>query len=466
MQSKLQPISRATVLSVLSLFAANACILVDETDDDESGSGESSDTLDTTTTQGSTTGGTGDTSADSTMGTTADATGTTGDDATASDTGTGGETGADPNLPCGPAGDIHEDNDDPDSATPLTATDGKAQALAGVTSDDPDFFTLTPEKNDPIVATASYMVDAASAADLALEVRNTGGTPLAVDDAVRQGEAETMQVSWLAAAGEANHLAITSNDATCVAYELEVDLATCTDPHEDNDDADSAALLDFSRTNVPLSIHPDDADYFTFSVPKADPALIKVNHPLGTVDPGISVRVLDDMGQEVARATKDPNATDEVILLANWIPAESGAEFTAELVATGAGAACVEYELSFEQCTDDFEDNDSLDSAAMLPVGTHQATISDIDIDYYTLQDPPEAGECVVTYTATTGEDMSLILYQDGSAQAISSHFEDKIEDTEVMTVSWDASHQRPLSLWVQPTDPRCTSYTIDCHAL
>ena len=98
-------------------------------------------------------------------------------------------------------------------------------------------------------------------------------------------------------------------------------------------------------------------------------------------------------------------------------------------------------------------------------MGTHEATISDLDKDYYVIDEPGKRGTCTVEYTADTGEDMSLFLFEDGNLKPISEHHEDKIGDKEVMEVSWGPSAARPLTLWLNAADKRCTNYTIRCES-
>lgn len=372
----------------------------------------------------------------------------------------------DPQKPCGPGGDIYESNNSLDAPFVLNESSASKGLLAGASATDPDVFSFSVAKSDPRSVSVRYEVPAMDGAEMTLRIFDDQGEVVAEDEEVRRDLFEDMKVSWTPKAGKTYRAAVVSDLNTCTPYTLKLDATTCTDEYEDNDTADQAKELLLGYSLVPLAtnltIHPQDPDFFTLNVPTRDPALVIAKHKGSDASVGLDIVIRDPNGEVVGDARRESNKT-HTELLTNWVPKKGGQTYQIEVRSKLKEMVCSSYDLAIQRCTDSFEDNDRADAAAKLPSGIHEATISDLDKDYYEVQNSGTGGRCVVTYSATTGEDMSMFLFADGKLDPISEHHEDRVADKEVMEVSWGPETKGKLTLWINAADKRCTPYTIVC---
>lgn len=373
----------------------------------------------------------------------------------------------DPQKPCGEGGDIYEDNNSLDKPFALNETSAAAGLLAGASASDVDIFSFSVAKSDPRSVSVRYDVTAMDGAEMALRIFDEQGEIVAEHDETRIDLFENMVASWTPKANKTYRAAVVSDLATCTPYNFKLDATTCTDEYEDNDDPSQAKALSLGYSLVPLAtnltIHPQDPDFFTLEVPTKDPALVIAKHKGSDAEVMLDIVIRDPDGESVGDAKREEGET-HTELLTNWVPEVGGQVYQIEVRSSLKELKCNSYDLAIQRCTDSFEDNDRADAAVKLPAGTHEATISDLDKDYYDIPNNGNGGSCVVTYSATTGEDMSMFLFADGKLDPISEHHEDKIADTEVMEVTWGPETKGTLTLWINAADKRCTPYTISCE--
>lgn len=372
----------------------------------------------------------------------------------------------DPQNPCGLGGDIFESNNNLDNPFVLSEAQASAGVFAGVSSIDLDVFSLSLSKSDPRSVSVRYDVANLDDAELTLRIFDDEGEVIAEHDESRDELFEQMVASWTPKVGARYRAAVISDFGTCTPYTLKLDATSCTDEYEDNDMPSQAKALTLGYSLVPLAtnltIHPEDPDFFTLEVPTRDPALVVAKHKGADASTLLDIKIRDPQGELVGDAKRE--STDEgTELLTNWVPEKGGEVYQIEVRSLLQEKACKSYDLAIQRCTDSFEDNDRAAAAAKLPAGVHEATISDLDKDYYEIPNEKKGGRCVVTYSATSGEDMSMFLFADGKLDPVSEHHEDRLEEQEVMQVSWGPETQGPLILWINAADKRCTPYTITC---
>lgn len=369
-----------------------------------------------------------------------------------------------------PGPDAFEDDDSFAEAKSLEFIEGKAQILAGIVSGDDDHFRLKLEHSDVVTVRGSYFV-ALSGADLAIDILDEQGTLVASDDRVRTSQFEDLAVNFKAGTVPSAYvLRVRARDAVaCVAYEMAVDAAYCTDEGEDDDTQASAQALDHHV--IAAVIGPDheqgwpgDEDWYEFATRDADTTELRLEYAAGVdADPDFAVEltVFDRRGRQIAKAV-EVEVDDRRSAIASWQPEGASATYWARVVSNAP--ICTDYRLTLGVCEDVFEDNDEPKDAVPLTAALQGARITAIDDDYYQLVDVPAAGACELHYTVASDseQDLAMVLL-DAQSNVIALDDAARVGLEETALVQWqaqDAPHT--LGIWAQSDE--CVAYTVRCE--
>jgi len=345
------------------------------------------------------------------------------------------------------------------SCAALTATTG---------SSDEDAYRFVANKSDPVLIELSYA--ASDSTDLYVEVVDQAGktTPLG-DKTARSAPSEQISSAFKATAGQAYDLRVRSRKiGACQSYALRVDEKYCTDQYEDNDTEGTPAKLTLDanrKATVEGTIHELDNDFFQIVTPKADPFLITGTYtpPAGET---LTIRriVANESGKsvvDVVDGRQGPTGS-----FSHWVDSDvAGASFRLWLWPDGSG--CSPYKVQFDAaaCTDEFEDNETAQTATKLPLGSElKANVISSDSDYFEIGDVGAGGSCTVTYTIASGSSSKLrvnVFGFDGSN--VTNAFGGEGSDaTKAMRLTW--GKQTPARLLVeQDIKNSCQAYTIRC---
>lgn len=369
-----------------------------------------------------------------------------------------------------PGPDPFESNDKAMDAAPLVFNDGKLKARAGVTLASPDYFVFDAPRADPIQIRASYTPKPGDISDLTLFLLNASGVELARHDEPRKERQEVMEINFVAKGAMAPYyLKVQSNSESCTAYTLELDAKICSDEYEDNDSLKTAKPMPIDPVvptelpGAPTVIRGDD-DFYEIQAVGSDPIIVQAVYtpPSGDMT-DLSMFITDAVGAPVGKhdtKRSEPTETMQV----RFMPQAKNGVYRIQI--TSNRDRCMPYSLEVtpRSCSDAFEDNDNFSEAALLSEVKQEATITDVDPDYFRLEGLGSSGTCVVSYTVDeqSSEDLSLYLYSSGETQ-LTSHEIERTGHMESMFVHWNADKPAPAYLKVTARTSDCTSYRVSC---
>ncbi|MEY4514411.1 MAG: hypothetical protein RLZZ450_6533 [Pseudomonadota bacterium] len=345
------------------------------------------------------------------------------------------------------------------SCAALTATTG---------SPDPDAYRFVANKSDPVLVELSYA--ATDSTDLYIEIVDTTGTTTPYGDkAARSGPSEQISGAFKAVAGQAYDLRVRNRKiGMCQSYALRVDDKYCTDKFEDNDTEGTPTRLSLDasgKATVEGTIHQLDSDFFQIVTPKADPFLVKGTYtpPAGET---LTIRriVADPTGKsvvDVVDGRKGPTGS-----FAHWVDSDApGSAYRLWLWPDGSGCSPYSVEFDTAACTDAYEDNETPDTAAKLPLGSDvSATVISSDSDYFEIGEVGAGGSCTVTYTVVSGTSSTLRVnvYGFDGAPVTNALGGEGNAATKTMKLTWGT--KTPARLVVdQDIKNSCQPYTIRC---
>lgn len=355
-------------------------------------------------------------------------------------------------------------------AAPATLSlDPSCAAVTATTgTTDQDAYTFVATKSDPVLVELSYA--ATDSTDLYVEVVDANGKPTSFGDkTARSGPSEQISGAFEAVAGQAYNLRVNNRKlGMCQSYALRVDDKYCTDKFEDNDGEKTPTelTLDASgKVTVEGTIHQLDSDFFAIATPKADPFLITGTYTPPASDT-LTIRriVADASGKsvvDVVDGRKGPTGT-----FSHWVDSDApGSPYRLWLWPDGSG--CSPYSVQFDTaaCTDAYEDNETLQTAAKLPLATDvQATVISSDSDYFEISDVGAGGSCTITYTIASGTSSTLRVnvYGFDGANVTNQLGGEGTGATKTMKLTW--GNKTPARLGVdQDIKNSCQPYTIRC---
>ena len=372
-----------------------------------------------------------------------------------------------PNRPCF-ARDVAEPNDkNTPVALPIEPDCGYVQA--NISAGDDDAYEFTTLKSDPVLIELTY--ESSSEADLEQTLYSSTGSLLTNEQDQRKGPGETLRsvIQGTAHASYVVRVRDTYSNNLCQSYALRVDPLYCSDEHEDNDSMETSKKLSWDmaeRVTVTGALLSTDDDFFEVTTPRADPVRVTGFY---TASPGSTVQVSRSFF-DAAGALKDNVSGDrktDTEKFTHWLSAPSKSTvLRTRLTANGGGCATYELTLDAAACTDEYEDNDLAEEAAMLaPGNVASATIYRTDEDYYALK-PLEAGSCSLTYDIPSGRSQSLSLaVHDGAGSLVDNESGGELNGTvRSLKVSW-TNHDVMRVRVVANEGGYCQPYTLRCDA-
>jgi hypothetical protein len=277
-----------------------------------------------------------------------------------------------------------------------------------------------------------------------------------------------LHAEFEATAGGTYALAVRSDNATCTAYELDINALVCTDAYEDNDTQQTAATIALDATtqkaSLSATIDGRDDDYYKFTAPKKDPIKVTGTYtrPAGdTAD--LSLTIYDQTGTYVIDDSASRTQASETMQTV-WESAAAGETYYIK-INSSLNDVCAAYDVAIDglTCTDSLEDNDDFASAKALS-GSQSLTISALDDDYFTFTPAGATGTCTVTYTpSSTGTQQLGITLYSATQDYITDDHTARTGASQTLTVSW-ASGDSPHYVKVDASDNECTTYTINCQ--
>lgn len=368
-----------------------------------------------------------------------------------------------------PGPDRFEPNQTRDTAAAigLSAPFELERFAAEITTGNDDYFQFTTPKGDPANVTVRYTVAGVATTELQLFVSDATQTTVASDTSARTTPSQTLQANWQSSAQGNYFIQLTSNSATCQAYDLSIDAYQCTDQYEDNDTSSTPAQITLtnSKATVLASIQQGDDDWYTFTTAKADPVQTQVSYTRPAVDTtALQLFAQDATGTTVASDTSARSMPSQT--LSTLWESVAGAAYRMQVTSNGANV-CAPYQMAINSivCTDAFEDNDTAQTPSTLPKASSQnATISSLDPDFYKLTSPAATGSCTVTYTvAGTSSQQLQIFLTDATGTTIASDTAARTGASQTLTTSW-VSGQVPVILQVVGSVTDCQAYTVSCQ--
>ena len=367
-----------------------------------------------------------------------------------------------------PGPDGFEDNDEFAKAAQVVLKDGLSVFSLGVDSTDPDFISFDAPKSDPVRIEASYSPNPGDTSDLALYVFNISGVEVGRHKEVRNAVSENLTATWLATSTNRYVAHIESDTPICMPVAVKIDANACTDDYEDNDTLAQARPLTLNE-DVPttlsgqVNIFGGDNDFYSVTGIATDPMVVEATYEAVAGDMSdLTLSVLDAVGQVVVTDDKPRTAPSET-MRARWIPDAKDSVYTIKVESNAP--SCLDYSLQVtaRACTDSFEDNDTLETAIVLPSGEQEASISAMDDDFYFLESPTSTGQCRVSYDVpqNSTEDLTIVL-RSTTGEELARHELPRTGEHEDLYVSWNAG-QVPATLRVKATTPSCTNYRVQC---
>lgn len=379
-------------------------------------------------------------------------------------------TGAEEIEVC-PGPDEHEPNNEFTDASVLVLEEGMAKTRAGVLDTDLDVFAFDAPRADPMAIEATYTTPLGQFADLSLFVFSAAGVEVGRHQVARKELSETMLVKFKSQGeGMPYYVRVESDSPVCVPYVLEVNARVCTDEYEDNDTVKQASLVPIDPavpTQLPgePTIVKGDDDYYEFQTVGTDPIIVQsVYTPPSGDTTDLSMHVTDAVGAEIGKHTLKRTEPTEKMRV-RFMPSAPNSVYRVRISSNGDRCLGYSLEVTPRSCSDAFEDNENFETAQLLPAAQQNATITDVDEDYFRLESLGPTGTCTISYTVDeqSPEDLSMFLYST-TQTLIGSHEEDRSGAMENMVVHWNAG-ENPAFLRVTARHSSCTPYRIDCRA-
>jgi len=375
-----------------------------------------------------------------------------------------------PPAPSCPLADGYEPNSG-DRFTVIKLDPTCSIAQANLTEDDVDRYRFEASTSDPVLVELAYARRGDTALDFKVE-KLTGGNETTTVTTSEEGPLQSSvaeRAHFEAQAGTTYDVSVRGKlGELCQPYTLRVNPRYCTDEFEDNETPEDAAKLDLGSTGareLQASVYGADEDYYRFSTPKADPFLITGSY---TVDESsestIGVRVSNAMGSTIASAGNKRTGPSET--WSQWARSEAaGSLYHLRVSLWPSAGDCAPYTLKVDTaaCTDSFEDNDTLDTPAKLPIGSdQQATTFSGDLDHYDVSSLASGGTCVVTATTVAGGTGKLrAQMSDASGVTRESASSEAVGNNQVVTLRWLDVNAKTLR--VSGDDELCQPYTLRC---
>lgn len=370
-----------------------------------------------------------------------------------------------------PGPDEHEPNNEFTEAAVVVLENGQGKTRAGVTDLDPDLFAFDAPRADPVSVEATYTTPLGQFADLSMFVYTAAGVELGRHQVPRKELSETMRVNFISQGkGMPHYVRIESDSPVCVPYVLDVDAKVCTDEYEDNDTIKQASLVPIDPavpTQLPgePTIIAGDDDFYEFQTVGTDPIIVQsIYTPPSGDTTDLSLYVTDAVGAEIGKHTLKRTEPTEKMRV-RFMPDKPNSVYRVRLSSNGERCLGYSLEITPRACSDAFEDNESFESAQLLPAAQQNATITDVDEDYFRIESMGATGTCTVSYTVDeqSPEDLSMFLYST-TQTLIGSHEEERSGAMENMVVHWNAG-ENPAFVRVSARHHSCTPYRIECRA-
>lgn len=246
------------------------------------------------------------------------------------------------------------------------------------------------------------------------------------------------------------------------------------DDYEENDVLVDAHLvmLDDAKARAYGGVSMDDADFFAFDSPLADPVQVVVSYTAPVGDPtDLTLYVLAATGQEITRH-QEPRTDLSEIMTATWQAADVTTRYFVHVVSNDL--ACMPYRMDINgrACTDKHEDNDSPEQAK--PIGldptvptvlTGMPTIYGGDPDYYQItasSTDPMAVKVVYTPSVGNPSDLSMIVL-DAIGMEVGRHSEARTGASETMEVSWMPKQKNSVyRILIESDHASCVNYDME----
>lgn len=369
-----------------------------------------------------------------------------------------------------PGPDEHEPNNEFKNAAVLVLEEGGAKTRAGVTDINPDIFAFDAPRADPMLIEATYTTPLGEFADLSMFVFTSAGVEVGRHQVARKELSEKMQVKFISqSAGMPHYVRIESDAAVCVPYVLELNAKVCSDEYEDNDTVKSASLVPIdpaAPTQLPgePTIVAGDDDYYEFQTVGTDPIVVQsIYTPPSGDTTDLSLFVTDAVGAEIGKHTEKRTEPTEKMRV-RFMPSAANSVYRVRLSSNGERCLPYSLEITPRACSDAFEDNESFETAQLLPSAQQNATVTDVDEDYFRIESLGTTGTCTVSYTVDeqSPEDLSLFVYST-TQTLIGSHEEERSGAMETMVVHWN-SGENPAFVRVVARHDSCTPYRIECR--
>jgi hypothetical protein len=371
---------------------------------------------------------------------------------------------------------------------------GFADLGAGVLQGSDDWFSWTAPKHDPAHVWVSYTVPTGNTTTLQLENENISSSDVGYDDSARTTNSQTLETYFETTNQGTFYSDISSNGSSCQSFDYYVDALFCTDQYEDNDyettgNESGPAPITLQTTaysapttwatataNFSATINDLDPDFYSFVAPLHDPMSATVTYTEPTNETATLNIEVDNSATNDQGYDDSSRSTNSQTLNVVW-EGNAAATYILDVQSgnSSSNGVCSSYTVALNGlwCTDNYEDNDTEDTAVTLPDTTTTpttATISSLDPDYYIIPTPAANGSCVVTYTVPTTSTQQLNLEVDSSGDQSDINYDDSPTMTSTtsttatwtLTVTWTSS-DTPEYLDVSASAQECTTYTIQC---